>query len=382
MVRVWGPVLAVVGVLAMGAGPAGAVIPSGNLLANPGGEDGAASPTGASTGSSIPGWGTGPAVVRYGTAGGFPTSTGPSVAGNQFFAGGDNTPNSGTFANETTMDQTIDVSGAASEINAGTVEATMTACLGGYAAQEDYSAINLEADGTNGGTAFSQEVGAGAAFGPTAAQRGNQTELLPAGFAGNVPTGTTSFVAVVRFERRSGLHTYNDGYADNIQLILFPAGTAAPAPLPCPQPPTSSSGNGSTKTGSGTGKVQSATGSNPAAGIARVGRNITLKGRYALVKLRCTLHDSNCNGTLGLATTGLPKAKATIARKAKATELGSAKFTIAKGRTKTVKLKLKRSIRKRLAKLPKRRLKKLKITATAKVGGQTTKFTLGAVRKH
>jgi hypothetical protein len=375
--------VALVGVLSVGAGPAGATIPAGNLLANPGAEDGAASPTGSSTGS-IPGWivsSHAPAVVRYGTVGGFPTSTSPAVAGNQFFSGGDNSPDSGTFVNATGIGQTIDVSGAASEINAGTVEAEMTACLGGYAGQEDFASLEMVAEVASGGTTDLQNVGGGSAYGPTAAQRGNQTELLPVSLVGNVPINTATLDADVGFERRSGLHTYNDGYADNVQLTLFPAGSAAPAPLPCPKPPASF-GNGSTKTGSGTGKVQSTTGSDPAAGIARVGKNLTFKGRYALVKLRCTLHDSNCKGTLGLAATGLPKAKATAAKKAKATKLGSAKFTIAKSKTKTVKVKLKRSIRKRLGNLSRKRLKKLKITATAKIGRQTTKFTLGAVRKH
>jgi hypothetical protein len=46
------------------------------------------------------------------------------------------------------------------------------------------------------------------------------------------------------------------------------------------------------------------------------------------------------------------------------------------------KVKLKRSPRRRLAKLSAKRLKKLKITATAKIGSESTKFSLGAVRKH
>jgi hypothetical protein len=43
---------------------------------------------------------------------------------------------------------------------------------------------------------------------------------------------------------------------------------------------------------------------------------------------------------------------------------------------------LSRPIRKRLAKLSRKRLKRLKITVTAKVGTQTTKFNLGATRSH
>jgi len=124
-----------------------------------------------------------------------------------------------------------------------------------------------------------------------------------------------------------------------------------------------------------------ATGTNPEAGIARVGKRLTLKGRYALVKLQCTL-TKTCKGKLGLATTGLPKAQKAGAAKKKATKLGSARFKIAPQATKTVKVKLSRRIRKRLAKLSRKRLKRLKITATAKVGTQTTKFNLGATRSR
>jgi hypothetical protein len=123
------------------------------------------------------------------------------------------------------------------------------------------------------------------------------------------------------------------------------------------------------------------TGTNPKAGIARVGTRLTLKGRYALVKLQCT-QAGTCKGSLTLTTTGLPSAHKTRPAKAKQTKLGVAKFTIPALKTKTVKVKLSRTIRKRLAALSSRRLKRLKIVATAKVGGKTTKFSLGATRKH
>jgi CxxC motif-containing protein len=376
--------LVAAGLLSVGAGPAGAVIPSGNLLVNPGAEAGGADPGGASTGA-VSGWTVGsqsPAVVRYGTAGGFPSSPSPSVAGGQFFAGGSTTPDSGSSLNKTAMNQFVSTSstGAQSEIDAGNVQATLSGCLGGYADQDDYVSISLNA--TDG--IISVPLAGSPVNGPSASQRSNQTKLLPVSLTAPVLANSTALESVVTFTRESGLHTYNDGYADNLQLILSPAGSTAPAPLPCPgQAASSPSGGGHSGSGATTpGKLTAAAGTNPAAGISRVGKALTLKGRYALVKLRCTLHDGSCKGTLGLTTTDLPKAKATAAKKAKATKLGSAKFRIAKGRTQTVKVKIKRSIRKRLSPLSKRRLKKLKITATAKVGSQTTKFTLGAVRKH
>jgi hypothetical protein len=123
------------------------------------------------------------------------------------------------------------------------------------------------------------------------------------------------------------------------------------------------------------------TGTNPKAGIARVGKRLTLKGRYALVKLQCT-QVGTCRGNLSLATTGLPKAHNATAARIKPTKLGAARFAIRSLKTKTVKVKLSRTIRKRLAALSARRLKHLKIVATAKVGRKTTKFSLGATRKR
>jgi hypothetical protein len=123
------------------------------------------------------------------------------------------------------------------------------------------------------------------------------------------------------------------------------------------------------------------TGTNPKAGIARVGKKLTFKGRYALVKLQCT-QVGTCRGSLGLATTGLPKAHKASAARTKQTKLGGARFAIASLKTKTVKVKLSRTIRKRLAALSSKRLKRLKIVATAKVGRTTTKFSLGATRKR
>jgi CxxC motif-containing protein len=159
----------------------------------------------------------------------------------------------------------------------------------------------------------------------------------------------------------------NDGFGDETQdHCLNMAG------------PNDGCPNGTQGTAPGSPTV---TGTNPAVGITRVGKSLTLKGRSALVKLHCTLQTS-CKGSLSLTTTGLPKVHKASAAKAKATKLGKAKFTIAAGKTKTVKVKLGRSIRKRLGKLSARRLKKLKIGAAAKVGTQTTKFTLHAVRKH
>jgi CxxC motif-containing protein len=384
MVRGWLTGLVVVGTVLGGAGPASAVIPTGNLLANnnPGTEAGSASSTGNDVFTLDP-WtreaGSSPraTAVRYG-APGFPTvAQGQALGGGRsFFAGGPSAAgdNNGSAFSFALLEQKLPVPATAEEdIDAGNVQFTVSGCLGGYATQDDQASVAAEGQ-TTGGAATS---GIANAAGPTAAERGNQTELL--GRSATVPLGpgTRSIEFVLDLSRQSGAGTYNDAYADNLALRLSPSGGPAPG-ADCP-PAGGGSGGGT----GGNGKQTGSGGANTAVPISRVGKRLTLKGHDALVKLHCSARDTSCKGTLSLATTGLPKAhKTTIANRAKAAKLGSAKFTIASGKTKTIKVKLKRSIRKRLAKLSAKRLKKLKITATAKIGAESTKFSLGAVRKH
>jgi hypothetical protein len=382
MIRGGVSVLGVLAVLLVGAGPAGAVIPTGNLLAdqNPGAELGPSS----STGNDVftpPGWTPVPVAsysprattVRYGAAGGFPTvAQGTAIGGgNSFFAGGPSGTGDKGAAGLALQPVALPAS-VLSDVDSGNVQATLSACLGGYANQDDFA--DVSANYTDAGGAFKANE---LADGPTASQRGGQTKLVPAASAPiTLPAGTRQLATYLFFARSPNTAGgYNDGYADNVSVRLSRAGGPSPA-ADCPP-----AGGGGGSGGGGSGKQNTPSGINTTVPISRVGKRLTLKGTNALVKLRCTLHDSNCKGTLGLAATGLPKAKATAA-KSKATKLGSAKFNIAAGKTKTIKVKLKRSIRKRLAKLSTKRLKKLKITATAKIGGESTKFSLGAVRKH
>ena len=68
----------------------------------------------------------------------------------------------------------------------------------------------LDASGASLGTAVLAPV--------TAAERGNQTELLKKSVAGIVPAGTTSITFVLTYSRSSG--TFDDGYADDIAMTL------------------------------------------------------------------------------------------------------------------------------------------------------------------
>ena len=159
--------------------------------------------TGAGT---IPGWTiTGdPSPCAYGPAFGGPllTSPGPPDRGLNFFAGGNVT--------RSTMSQTIDVSAFASQIDsAAGIICTFSAYLGGYQNQNDNAKI----------TATLRGFGSPSILGPVfAAERNNITGLILKSTAGPLPAGTRFIDIVVELTLTDG--TGNDGYADNISLIL------------------------------------------------------------------------------------------------------------------------------------------------------------------
>ena len=208
--------LALSGVAAQGA----------NLLQNPGAEAGAG---GADSSGAMPppGWQvTGDeTVVQYGASGGFPDQTVSAAiqGGKNFFAGG-NAPSS-------TATQTVDVSSAAGAIDANTETVSLSADLGGYSSQTDratVAATYLSAAGASLGSLTLGPV--------TAADRNDQTTLLPRTAAGTVPSGTRSISVVITSTRDDG--SYNDGYADNVLLSLGTGGgsggggTGTPPPAP------------------------------------------------------------------------------------------------------------------------------------------------------
>ena len=76
-------------------------------------------------------------VINYGATGGFPSANdpGPSVRGNQFFAGG--------YAALSTATQTIDVSASASDINTETALVDFSGWLGGFASDTDTVTLSV-----------------------------------------------------------------------------------------------------------------------------------------------------------------------------------------------------------------------------------------------
>ncbi|MEY2575449.1 MAG: hypothetical protein QOF80_936 [Verrucomicrobiota bacterium] len=187
-----------------------------NLIVNGDADTTAGSPTGARIG--IPFWSTSAAftAVPYNAAGGFPnvaTDTVPANHGYGFFAGGNA---ASAFAT-----QTISVSAIGSQIDTGKVAFTFSADLGGYFTDGDSaSAIFnfLDESGTR--------VGSGAYLPPvTPADRGSKTGFLARAYQGTVSVGTRSIEVFVDMTRSNGVT--DDGYADNISLVLTPPPTLA-----------------------------------------------------------------------------------------------------------------------------------------------------------
>ena len=186
-----------------------ASVPTGNLLQNPGAEAGTCSTDG-NTVEPIPGWNTTSYFtdVCYG-APGFPgTDVSAAIGGGQgFFAGG-------PLASPNTATQTVDVSGAAAEIDGGGIEANLSGYLGGFQNQGDN--MTVVATFLSGSA---QALGSPLQIGPvTAADRSNVTTLLQRASSAAVPVGTRSIQVTMTATRTDG--SENDGYADNLSLTL------------------------------------------------------------------------------------------------------------------------------------------------------------------
>ncbi len=213
---------AVVAALAVAA-PASAAVPAGNLVVNGDAQAGAGSADSSTPAPvPVPGWTTTTAFTEhlYQVEGAFPDPAASAAiqGGTQFFAGGP-----GGDRDVETAAQDIALSGAAPEIDAGTVRATLSAALGGYAAQEDHAAVAATFLGAAGQTLGSVAVGP-----VSAADRGGVTKLVARSATATVPTGTRSVHVVITATRTEG--RYNDGYADNVALVL--AGATAPPAAP------------------------------------------------------------------------------------------------------------------------------------------------------
>jgi CSLREA domain-containing protein len=113
------------------------------------------------------------------------------------------------------MYQHIDLSAAAAAIDAGTVAFRLAGAFGGHADEDDYAALHLGFWDASMNTLLS-----GAVVGNfDAADRGNETALLPDVATGPVPVGARIARAML-FALSPTSSDYTDGYADQLSLVL------------------------------------------------------------------------------------------------------------------------------------------------------------------
>lgn len=159
-------------------------------------------------------------TVTYGAGGGFPAATDPggSVGGANFFSGG---PNNGSSS----ASQSIDLSSDSGLIDLGTSSFVLSAYLGGFSTQSDNAVLSISfLDNLNG-------VLGSALLGPvTSTDRAGATGLLFRSANGFVPTGARSVSVNLLMSRTDG--DYNDGYADNLSLVLTQGGAPGAVPEP------------------------------------------------------------------------------------------------------------------------------------------------------
>lgn len=192
-----------------GGSGGGAVTPAYgvNLIRNGDAEEG--NPAGCIVQASVPGWTRGEGqftTCRYGTPD-YPSasSPGPPNRGNNFFWGGNVAKSVAT--------QSIDVSFAAADIDRGGVSYNLSGYLGGYSNQDD----NVTVRAIFRSSPFA--IAGQASIGPVlAAERQNTTGMVLKSATGTVPAGTRAIEIQVEVNRAQG--TANDGYADNLSLVL------------------------------------------------------------------------------------------------------------------------------------------------------------------
>jgi hypothetical protein len=342
------------------ASAAGAAIPSGNLLTNPGAEDGPA----AHDSSQVfvpPGWTFSQpefrmTAVYYGSLG-FPTAE-QGVAlggGHAFFAGGPPQPEGQPDQRSAIAVQEIPLPpDAFADVDAGAVQATGGGCFGGYADQEDTVVFGADFLNSGGQALTGTNI---AAYGPDAKARGKQTKLLPVSATRPVPAGAR-FVRVVLQLIRVGDRAYNDAYADNILMQLTPAGSTPPEPTcsaaaSTPPPPGPPPGN------------QPLT---PNA-ISRGSSKARYRSGRIAVTLACAGQGAACSGTLRLTVPSLSAHSSSVT-------LGSRSFSIAAGKSATVAVRVGRRAKARLNRLSARQVRRLKVRASVKMGTASAKFTL------
>lgn len=221
MKRSWSAIFgaaALVSAAVVCAPAADAATTSANLIVN--GDVNAGYCTGDWTAATtLPGWTvvSGSPDVMCSSVGSFsyPAGVTPDAA---FYAPGDQGDGS--------VEQSVDVSSAASAIDAGGVDYNLSGLLGGWTTYSGYVQISLEFLGSAG-----TQLGTTAEL-PTVteSQRGGASEFLSRSLTGAVPSGTRSILVQMAFLDSSS----EAGYAEHLSLTLN-----APVTAPVLTPPAS-----------------------------------------------------------------------------------------------------------------------------------------------
>ncbi len=273
--------------------PPAVPLPAGNLLRDPGAEEGGA-------------WAAadGFARERYG-AFPFPSAAAGAAlgAGATFFAGG--------VAPASSAVQQVDLTGFAPEIDRGVATVSLSGLLGGYRADADAGWVEASFLDPAG-----QPLGAPLTLaGPAAAARANATTLLPRGRTDAIPPLARSVAVTLRASRTTG--GYSDAYFDNVGLTVSAPGAPPPPAVPGPGDPP----------------VKPFAGIRVLTGVARVDR----KGRIAM-RLACV------DGTVGRCS-GVVTLRGALRRGARPEPLAIAGVSVGPGATGRVHLSLPRRAR-------------------------------------
>jgi PKD repeat protein len=141
---------------------------------------------------------------------GFPVQTpGPDTEGSQFFYFGSGSSFSAS--------QSKDISGARSLIDEGQVNYDLSGYLGGFDGQDDRASLTARFKNSGGGTISTVQIG-----NVTSGDRSGVTRLLSRSASGVVPAGARTIDIELVALRSTG--SRNDGYADNLSLVLTAPG--------------------------------------------------------------------------------------------------------------------------------------------------------------
>jgi hypothetical protein len=147
-------------------------------------------------------------AAAYGSPGMPNDSTpGPPKRGENFFAGG-------PLNALSKLEQRINVKALADQINTGNIGYSLAGYLGGRLNEDDNVAVTIDfadADGVALGSGNGLEA-------VLASARGDITSLLRRKARGAVPINTQFILVTLTFTRSAS--SYNDGYADQLSLIL------------------------------------------------------------------------------------------------------------------------------------------------------------------